>query len=155
MKVTKKLFLVLLAGALVFAVTACSNGSDSDSGTTNTTEQTDSKSTSSASNTPVTKSDPSSKTYPFSGTTWKSKDNSLYKFVFGETTFDFSMGPMAIKGVGYSVTKVGNSYIAQSESPKIDIVVDSSEATTATVHRTEVDMKTYVKNDISETYIRQ
>lgn len=210
MKVMKKFFVVLLAGALVFELAACSNGNNSSKDLSNNTEQTDEKTktdtsktdekdkadtskvdektktdnsktedksksdtsktdeqkktdnsktekkdTTTVPKTPVTKSDPASKTYPFSGTTWVKQDNSTYKFVFGETTYNFSFKGMAIKDMEYEVEKNGEGYIAKTKMNKTTMTVNSADATTATVFRTEVDMKTHVETDITETYIRQ
>lgn len=178
----------MLAGALVFGFTACSNGDDSSKELSNKTEQTDEKNKSETSKTdendktdtsktdeqnkteesktdekdtatvpktPVTKSDPSSKTYPFSGTTWVKEDNPAYKFVFGETTYKQSVGGMALNNMEYTVEKNGDGYIARTAVNKTTMTVDSADATTSTVFRTQVDMKTYKQTDITETYIRQ
>ncbi len=222
MKAIKKIIVVLLAGALFFGFTACSNGDDSSKELSNKTEQTDEKNksetsktdeedkkdtsktdeqnitdttktdeqnktetsktdeedktdtskadeknktdesktdekdTATVSKTPVTKSDPSSKTYPFSGTTWVREDNSSYKFVFSESTYKQSVGGgMAINNMEYTVEKNGEGYIARSAMNKTTMTVASADATTATVFRTQVDMKTHKETDITETYIRQ
>ncbi len=207
MKVMKKIFVVLLAGALVFELAACSNGNNSSKELSNNTEQTKEESKSDTSKTdekdkadtskvdektktdtskteektktdttktdeqkktdnsktekkdtttvPKTHSDPASKTYPFSGTTWVKQDNSTYKFVFDETTYNFSFKGMAIKNMEYEVEKNGEGYIAKTKMNKTTMTVNSADATTATVFRTEVDMTTHAETDITETYIRQ
>ena len=197
MKVTKKIFVVLLAGALVFELAACSNGNNSSKELSNNTEQTEEKTKTDTSKTdekekcdtskteektktdttktdeqkktdnsktekkdtttvPKTHSDPSSKNYPFSGTTWVREDNSSYKFVFSETTYKQSVGGgMAINNMEYTVEKNGEGYIARSAMNKTTMTVASADATTATVFRTQVDMKTHKETDITETYIRQ
>ena len=186
MKVTKKIFVVLLAGALIFELAACSNGNNSSKELSNNTEQTEEKTKTDTSKTeektktdttktdeqkktdnsktekkdtttvPKTHSDPSSKNYPFSGTTWVREDNSSYKFVFSETTYKQSVGGgMAINNMEYTVEKNGEGYIARSAMNKTTMTVASADATTATVFRTQVDMKTHKETDITETYIRQ
>ena len=149
-----------------FATFTRVSGSNSDSSSKENTEtstdeksksdssKTDEKDTNPVPKTPVTKSDPSSKNYPFSGTTWVKQGDSSYKFVFSEDTYKFSFGGMAYN-MGYTVEKNGEAYIAQAKMNETIIKVESADATTATVTRTVADMNTYKQTKVTETYIRQ